>query len=352
MGSASPPLRMSHINGDPTGQPASTEQGTYAEAFSEQDLEYIQDVPIGVDGADHFYWARIYQDQGVSTEPGATFDVPVSMPNVIQSATSPVAVRVSGRGRGALAPNPTHHLAIYINNVPFSAGDQTVSVQTPTTVSFMVPASYFAPGTNTVHVRVLGDLVGTGDTDIFDIDKVEVDYRADRTATSDSLEFYSYQAGSQFPIDGFTGAGFTIYDVTEPSDVLIVDNAQLTMNGGDFGATMAADAGANDDRGFHYLAVDTGAFLKPRPSSSDGAPPRRSRATSQGADLLIVGPQPLLDAASALVTVRQAEGLRVVTAPLDQVYAEFSNGVKSTQALHDLVQYGSRTGSRPRRSIS
>ncbi len=365
-GSAAAPLRMQHVDGNPAALTLSNEVGTFTRVVVDHDapldtahpLSYLNDDrPFGSDGLDHIYWARIIGMPGVDpvgdyfstqTFPAdAAFTTHVNLPFLISAAAAPVTMRLTVRARGSVSVNPTHHVAIFVNNVLFPVGDKTFTQQVPTTLNFTIPSTYFAPGVNAVSVLAIGDQVAAGDAEIVDIQKIEFNYRSQLYASNDTLELFSYRPGQAVATDGFSDGSAVIYDVSEPNDVLIVDNAQLSMNGGVFAWLYGTNTGVTGDRGVHYFTAGSAAYLTPTSLKLGRGITASLKSTLQGADLIIIGPRSLLDAASDLVAQRQHEGLRVVTAPLDDIYAEFSNGLKSSQGIRDMLMYAHTSWTAP-----
>lgn len=345
-GSTDSPHRISTVSADPTAATDSSQLFTFANASAEQDNGEIFDLPIGGSEVDHFYWGRIYQQQGVSQDP-STSDITLGLdlPGNISLSGNPVHLRLYVRGRGSVTTNPMHHLALYINTVPYQAADISFDDTGPTVLHIDVPSGYFVSGTNTILVRALADLAPPNEYDIVDIDRIEADYSSSLQAQNDYTEFYNREIGNAFSITGFNApASIVAYDVTDPDRVTKQSDISATSPdaGVTFDAKLAPTLGSTEDLGFHIIVInETAAGTFKKPSSlilSEGAD-SALRSTSQSADLIVVGPAVLLEAAQDLIAARKTEGLRVVQAPLEQVYSEFSNGQVATSAIRDLVNY-------------
>lgn len=336
--SAGAPLRMQTIDGDPSLVAASGEIGTQASALAEQDLMFISDTPFASE-ADHFYWRRIYAQAGASLAPAYTKAViALTMPNLIRTAPQPVRLKLHLRGRASMTLNPVNHVGIYVNTIPFMLADATFSQVGPVTLTFSIPSSFFVPGVNNVRVQVLADGIPNGDWEIIDIDRLEAEYRADRVATADTADVYVYARDRKLSVSGFTASTISAYDVSDRENVMSVSNVQVTGGAGNFAATFNASSGLGQS-GFHFMLIEDSAVLKPVALTLGRGADLVLQSTTNGADLIVVGARDLIDAAEDLIDQRRAEGMRVIAAPLDQVYAEFSHGVVSSQAIRDFIRY-------------
>src|SRR5205085_1141966 len=67
--------------------------------------------------------------------------------------------------------------------------------------------------------------------------------------------------------------------------------------------------------------------------------PSSLRTPSEGADFVILSHRDFLDRARPLAALRQAEGLSVAIVDVEDVFDEFSFGVKSPQAIKDFLGF-------------
>ena len=339
-----PPLRMQHADADPSAVPSTTEVGTWAMMSAEENNTPIFDVPLG-DNVERFYWGRVFAQNGVASGATSYLDIPLALENLIPGGVRPVHLKVYLRGRGSLAVNPTHHLGVYVNTVPFMIDDNTFTTNDPTILDFDLPSAFFANGANSIRLQVIADQVAAGDFDILDIDRIEVSYKASRVAINDSLEVYNGVMGRSYAVSGFSANTISSYDVTDPLNSLLLDNVAITTpdGGASYTAELAPPVGASGEQGYRMISLTEGAYLKPSSLLLGKGYDTALKSALVGADLIVVGADELLDAAQDLIAARRAEGLRVVAVPLDQVYAEFSHGIKSSQAIRELVLYARAT---------
>lgn len=346
-GSTGPALRISTLPADPSSQLANTEEGSRLHARAEQDLYPMFDGPHGAsyDGNDHFYWGKIYAENGQPLTAAATLVLPIELPGLIQNASEPVRLRLSVKGGTGYALNGGHHLSIYANGVPYSAAEAVFQGTAERTLEFDIPASFFVSGSNQLKIQVNPDQVVPGDWDVVYINRAEIDYLAQRRASQGLAELSNTQVGKSLTAGGFTDpVTLMVYDVTSADQIRRLDG--FTVSSPDGGLTHSvtfatSDGGASGELGRRFVALESSRLLKPVSLTLGRGAPAALRSNGLGADLLIVGPIELIVAAQELMRAREAQGLRVVAAPIDQVYAEFSHGLKSSAAIRDLVSHAS-----------
>jgi hypothetical protein len=329
-------LRMpAPLNANPASYPDSDEVSLLSQAFAEQNNIALFGEPLG-EGLDHFYWAQLWApNDGTPPAPESTLNVTVSLPHLDRSSPNPVRVFVTVKGNRAMAMNGVHHLGVWINTVPAMAADKVFNDTDPVTLQFNIPAVYFADGGNTIKLQVIPDQVSPGDYDIISIDKVQVDYRSFPIVEDDSIVINNRRLGHAVLVDGFSGsANPLVYDISDPSTPAPLSGFSLFSPDG--GATQSVKFAADGTR---YVLLDPSRLLKPVSIELGYGYDNPLKDTSQGADLIILGDSRLLDEARDLIETRRMQGLRVTAVDLDQVYAEFSHGHKSSQAIRDFVRF-------------
>lgn len=341
LGSLTSPKRVAVINADPSGLPLATDWETTRIATAEQNLYPMFDLPLGAD-RDHFFWTRLNTEKLAGVGLGSTLNVPLATPLLNRSSGSPVRLTISVQGGQGYAVNPQHHLGIYVNNVPFMVADTVFNETVPTDLEVDIPAAFFVDGTNQVRVQVIGDLVADGDWDLVYIDRVRAKYPASFGAVAGIAEVANREAGSSLSVGGFTNAAaISVYDVTSIDDVKVYQNVGIASpdGGATFKASFGTPPGPDGLLGRNLFAFEAGAALIPTRLSVGIGANSYLKSALPAADLIVLGTPSLLRAASELITHRRAQGLRVVEATMTQVYAEFSHGRRSTQAVREFLAY-------------
>jgi hypothetical protein len=338
-GSTNLPLRIQSIDGNPTGVSYSNERGTFTKVIAEENLRYVNDRPTA-DGDDHLYWARITQESGAATQSNSSFTIPVNMQNHISNSSDPVTLKLRLRGRGGISFDPDHHIRIFVNHIPFFVAEKIWSGDTPTTLNIPVNANYFSDGINNIIIQVVGDTLSAGDTDVIDIDKLEVNYRAERFAISDKIEIQNYRPNTAISVSNFSSPSIKIYDITDPSNTVIVSNSSINLDtDGSYYTVFNSNNNADFDLGFKYLIMRSNQYLKPNALLLGKGASIALRDPINSADFILIGSDRHLEAARELIRQRQSEGMKVIGVSLDRIYSEFSNGTKSAKGIKDFLMF-------------
>jgi hypothetical protein len=201
-----------------------------------------------------------------------------------------------------------------LDNVPLFAGDNTVTLQ-----------CLSADGNDSIAV-----------------DYFKVTYRRDYVAGTDDTLKFEPDNGSRYVIDGFSTDTLAAYDITEPTDVMrIVDYAVSGPDGEGKYSIDFEPASLGDT----YYVASSAAVYAPDALTKDTASSLFD--TDNGADYLLITHRKIGwdingDAygwLEDLTTLRQAQGLRVQVVDIEDIYDEFSYGIKSPQALKDFLSY-------------
>lgn len=154
-----------------------------------------------------------------------------------------------------------------------------------------------------------------------------------------TLDLNSADAADLFQVHafGFATDLIRVYDVTDPANParVQVDPARIGPDGsGGYAVDFQDSTGAGQPR--RYLAFDT---PKSVPGALISAVTRRRLEDNLAADYLLVVPEQFLPAVDPLVSLRRAQGLSVLVAPLESVNDEFNGGRRSKWAIKRFVRY-------------
>jgi hypothetical protein len=346
LGDAQPsPLRFNDLNVDTTAKPASSKYYTEARREYEENLIFLNDRQLG-DLKDHFYWARIakWTDGSPSYYPD-TVDLLLETPDILRSDALNAKIRVFLRGRHQYLKNGESKIAVKMNNNPDVSATEVFSNYYPTYIDLFVPASHFVTSrgasANTVQLQVLADNLPIRDWSLIDIDRVEVHYFADYFAADNKKEVFKLPFDQVTKISGFSSAQISVYDLSSRADYRSYSNLSITTPdaGMTYDVAFAPTADGEADIGYRVLAIEDTAFLKPTGLGSAFGYQQSLKLTSNNYDLIVIGNKKFLAAARDLIAERRSEGLFVLEASLDQIYAEFSHGRSSTQGIKDFLNY-------------
>jgi hypothetical protein len=301
-------LRMETRDVPISSQPTGT---IWVTARYEEDLYYDPGLPAA-DG-DHWYAADVRPDQ----DHAASLTL---MPLATGVPTSTIRVRMVGYTvSGSYDPD---HRAAFVLNGNEVGGLEWNGVQ-PVTATLVVDRSILQAGGNLVTVSAGVPFEGIW------LDAVELDYPC-RAVTGDEATFRGQEGARRYDLGGFAHSGISLYDVTEPQRPVLLPGATVT---GSSSYTLSfADAPV---RSATYLALTDAQIRQAVAIVADT--PSNLRDDAAGADYLIVTHADLAGAVQPLVAYRQAQGLNVAVADVQDVYDEFSGGLLSSQAIRDFV---------------
>lgn len=137
-------------------------------------------------------------------------------------------------------------------------------------------------------------------------------------------------------ITGFTdSAAIRVLDVTDPAAAVRLTGVRIQRNGPGFEVRLQDSAAAAAPR--RYVAFD-----RHRPPLPGRVTPVTRRFLHQAAagEYAVIVPEPFLGAVAPLVQLREAQGYRVITAPLEAVFDEFNGGRRSSHAIKRFLRYG------------
>jgi hypothetical protein len=222
--------------------------------------------------------------------------------------------------------------------------------------SFMWPGiSYFEAslddvpllaGDNTVTLQCLS----ADGNDSIAVDWFEVTYRRDYVAGADDTLTFAPDNGSRYVIDGFSTDSLFAYDISDPVDVMRLTD--YTVTGPDGQGKYSIDF-EPASAGNTYFVAAASAITAPQSLVEDSASSLFDTANS--ADYILITHRDIgwdgngdpLAWLEDLVALRQDQGLRVQVVDIEDIYDEFSYGIKSPAALKDFISYAYSNWSPP-----
>ena len=281
----------------------------------------------GAPAQDWWFWAKL-------TAP-ATLALPFQLAGLDEQAGgSTLTVCLQGGSTGGASPD--HHAQVNLNGT--KVGDFTWYGETVATRSFPVPAGLLVPGANTFSVTLPGDTGAAADLEY--LNYFEITCWAPLQAQGDVAGF-AVPAGQPVQVGGFSSPAVDLYDVTAPlAPVLLTGPALATGGGGTTATFMDAATGTRS-----YLALTEAQIRKP----ANLAPwtPGALRATTNGADYILITPRAFLTAVAPLVQLRTSQGLRATAVAVEDIFNEFANGIPDPQGIEDFLSYASTSWTAP-----
>ena len=217
----------------------------------------------------------------------------------------------------------SHQVRVTLNGAV--VGTVSFSGQERGKASFQVPQSSLHEGMNTVQLVALG-----GSSDISLADTVRVQYAHTLTADSNQLR-PATKAGQPVTIGGFTTPDVRVVDVTDAYDPQELtgtisgplNNSSISLTPPGIGARM--------------LLAFTGARVLTAAAKANI--PSNWREEGLQYDYVMITTGDLKSSLQPLKALREGQGMSVVVVDVEDLYDEFSFGIKSPQAIKDFLQF-------------
>jgi len=319
------PKRTAGIDGTPSGGLPTTAFDTTVR--HETDEIYGRKAP-GADGVDRWFFARYVPGDGwdpgyVDWPPGTPVPYVVSLPGAAGQGTvtinlfdsfdqdHEVTVAVNGIGYGSYTWSGVAYKQVTIENVALVDGGNTVS------------------------------LTCTSGEDTILLDWIEVAYAGNFAAVDNALTF-AHDPAYRFEVSNLSGSQYFAFDITDAADVGRVTGF-TTSGSGPVSLEFKPQTAAGDVR--TYLVLSDAAIKTPASITEDAAGDLGD--TDNGADYILITHRDLgWDGSgdqyawlSDLVTLRQAQGLRVKVVDVADIFDEFSYGLTTPEAIRDFLAY-------------
>lgn len=168
------------------------------------------------------------------------------------------------------------------------------------------------------------------------LDFFEIHYPAVCSAIGDELTMYSdigMSGSTQYSIGGFSSGSLLGFDVTEPSDPLLLRNTSSVGNIFEFNVNLDSTG----PRTFYISSKTRLAELSPVPWSY-------LREEDCSSEVIVVCADEFLESASEFAAYRSSKsGLSVRVFPLSTIIQEFGSGIKDPTAVRDFISHAYRT---------
>jgi len=328
---ASSGARWQTKNGSPSGNGSNPIRFLSASHFEENHW-YWSYLPM-LPNVDHWYWSFV---QAQPNQPASkTYTVTVS---ALATGDYTATLRPSIWGATSHTVNPDHHARIYLNSclIQDVRWDGITELSEPA----LFPQSCLVEGANQVRIELPGDVSPAAET--IGLNWFKLSYYRTFNTQGQYLEFTQDQPGTwEYPITGLTRNDPLILDITDPLRPVRIEGAVVESAGSTF--TARFEDTVPSPRTYAIATPDQ--FLSPAGILADT--PSNLRATSNGADYLIISHADFLSAVQPLVTHRAAQGLRVQVIDVQDVYDEFNGGLPSAEAIRDFLAYAYNNWQRP-----
>jgi len=306
---------------------ASASSASVAFTFERKDRTYFAPLLAGNDDAENFFApmitsASISQDLTV-TNPDPAFQGNATLQLVLQGlrsgAQSSVGVELNGHTVGNLS---------FINSSPM----------TQKTYSIPVPQTWLATGANPLKLTSLN-----GPSDVSLLVSASLTYQHLLRADDGLLEV-TLPASTPVSVTGFPTAAIRAIDVTDPASPSALGVA-IAADGAAFTATFATPRSKTAST----ILVFSDNRVLGAPEMVVNAPSSWSTSSrTLRADLVIVTNGAFAAEAATLKSVRDAGGIATVIADVEDIYDEYSYGVRTPQAIRTFLEDTSNWKTAPR----
>jgi len=189
-----------------------------------------------------------------------------------------------------------------------------------------VPQALLHEGENLVSFVAVG-----GEMDISVLDRIRLSYWHSYTADGDELKFKA-QGGNYLTLSGFSHSGIRVFDITDSGDPVEVLGRVVAVAGS---YRVELGVPGTGERTLLALSVDKvktpGGLVLNKPSFWS--------QVSSGYDSVMISHRSFIEAIKSLKQLRESQGLSVALADLEDVYDEFSFGVKNPKAIKDFLSF-------------
>ena len=215
-----------------------------------------------------------------------------------------------------------HQVQISLNGVV--VGALNFSDQTEGSATVSLSPGVLQEGDNVVQLAAQG-----GDTDLSLIDTLQLTYWHTYTADNDTLRLPAV-GGGPLGIDGFSSSQIRVMDITDPQAVQEVLGTVQSQGAGYSIQLEVPGSGSRTLWAFAESQVEEpGAIVANQPSNWHQA--------GRAADLVVISHADFLESLTPLKALREGQGLSVALIDVEDLYDEFSFGMKTPQALKDFL---------------
>ncbi|VAX07157.1 hypothetical protein MNBD_GAMMA26-1433 [hydrothermal vent metagenome] len=270
-------------------------------------------------GADYWMWDYLMPGLGIDSKAFT-----VSSPGLAgaQGGKATLVVRLQGGSEAVVGLD--HHALVSFNGVEVGAAQW--DGLTAKEMTLELPLDLLNDGENTVEVAgVLGNGVPYS---LIYINEFTLSYP--RVYTTDHNHLEVHRAGHKvISIDGFNSELILAFDISNPSRPRLIKRPTIDGEDNNYRISFRANAG-------RYLALTHEAVAVPEDLVVD-IPSRLKKR--HRVDYLIITSSDLMAAAQELADYRQGQNLRTMVVDIEDIYDEFSFGLKNPVAIEAFLRY-------------
>jgi len=223
-----------------------------------------------------------------------------------------------------------HSISLKINGN--TLGNATGSGQIPLVFNGTIPAAFLVNGVNTL------EMTSGSMSDISMFDGIRISYPRNYVAANGRVEFYTHNY-KRSTVTGFATSSIRLFDITNESEVAEYSNLNIVAGGNGFDLKLPAA------RGRVLYSIDPSAVESPYSLAPNF--PSDLRNTANAADMVIIYYRPYEQQAQDWAAFRQSQGVAVRLVDADDIYDEFSFGLKNWEAINRFFRYAKQNWATP-----
>jgi uncharacterized membrane protein len=311
--------RMAEFNGDPSGSTAPIPSTYQATIHAERELRHWES---SFTTTDSWYWdyatdftTHIYTTTLTGIAPGVF--------------TATVRGEVMAYKYNT-AYSPDHHTRFLLNNRIDPIDDAYWDGKSRYHFDVQVPQSDLVEGTNQLKFQNINDAYANPPYIAFDF--FEIDYTRLYQAEQNKLIFPGDVAGTwRYQVGRFTTSELDVFDVTDPVSPIRIINPSVISAGGTYSATFLVthDAGERYFVAGGYESPDILNYYQPPDFGS----------ITLGVDYLFIAHSEFITATQTLANFWTSRGLTTMVVNVDDLYAEFNDGIFHSLAIKNFIAY-------------
>ena len=305
---------------------SSNVQQTFNNSYhGEVDKKYWESIPNGAN-VDHWFWESLQPTEITTAK--VVLSPPAHLGN-ISTAGGNYTMKVNFRGETTLA----HHTRVYVNGTVVADFTWNGQIEYTKNIPDITP-TVFKNGDNAIQIEEVLD-PGTTVDRIY-INWFDISYTAAYVAESDMLKCSGSSSGNaSLEIKKFTTNNIWVLDITNPLTVTNFTNTQITQSGGQYTIAFGETGSGNKT----YLAVAASKFITPVDMVVDEISNPLLQSPRTDIDYIIITHELFFDVVQDLKQYREDKGHRVEVVKIQDIYDEFSYGIKDARAIKDFLTY-------------
>lgn len=313
------------VEGDPPGAaygPMSITQTNHFEMQRTQQYHGLDMVELD----DYWFWMKM--------QAPTTSNLFFELSQIdFQASEATLNLRLQGGSDNA------HHVNLSINGT--AIGQALWTSYLPNISAYSFPVSVLSNGNNRISLQAVLD-PGVTASAVF-LDHFSVTYRMRAQAAGNYLQLPVAETPAQ-SVTGFTTSDICIAEILDSRRIREVKNFRTDPGeGGTFAVSFTAATSGNLG---HVVCTPAGAKI---PLQVEGVPPSALRATTNHVDYLLITHPILAEESRRLADFRagQIPNLQARTILVDDIYDEFSWGLKTPHAIRRFLAYAAANWTAP-----